>query len=639
MSLTASPPARADGFINEIALRAAVRAADHGRWGDAERMIAHDPDSLDGRVLAWMDYARPDTPAGFAEISAFIEANPDWPGIPTLRRNAEARMPALPPDQVIAWFDAHPPLTMAGFNRYADALLGSGQDSERALGIIRARYVNGSFGINDERDFRLKYAAMLRPHDHWARLNRLLWDGDEEAARRMLAVVDPGRQMVALARMAMADMAPNADSLLAQVPTALLGEAGITYERLRWRRRKDMDAAALEILQNPPASLERPDLWWNEKHIMVRRLMERGQVEDAYRLAAAHGLHDGIGFVQGEFLAGWLSLQRLAKPEQALEHFTRLYDGDKSPTALSRGAFWAGRACDRLGRTEQARQWYAAAARQGSTFYGMMAAEALGEPESIPVAPTPSAAARAAYERGDLVHVTRLLAHVLGDDDNRVEQFLRRVVQQATTPDEFVLTARLATELHHRDLGVSLSRLSLQHGIVLAEAGYPLLPQRLPPQPEPALVQALIRQESSFKTDAASGAGALGLMQLMPTTAQQLARRIGLKPNQLKLTRDPDYNVRLGSTYLQDLLDRFSGSYILAIAAYNAGPGRVATWIRDYGDPRIDAVDPLDWMETIPIAETRIYVQRVLENMHVYRLRTGAPSLPMTADLKRRSSF
>lgn len=629
------PHARAEGFADEAALRAAVRDADRGRWAEAERLMARHHASLDGRVLAWMDYGRPDSTADYADIAAFIDANPDWPGLNTLRRNAEMRMPALDPQQVIAWFDAHPPLTMVGFNRYADALLSQADQSERALDIIRRRYVTGSFGVNDERDFRLKYAAYLRPQDHWNRMDRLLWDGDEDGAKRMLPIMEPGRRAVAVARMALADMAPNADALLAQVPAVLQSEPGITYERLRWRRRNNMDAAALEILQNPPADMPRPELWWTEKHIMIRRLMERGQIRDAYDLAASHGLRPGgAGFIQGEFLAGWLSLQRLAQPEVALAHFARLYDGDPSPTAQSRAGFWAGRACEKLGRAEDARRWYAAAAVHGSTFYGMMAAEAINQPESIPVAPAPSAAARAAFDRADLVRVTRLLAHALGNDDDRVGQFLRRLSQQATTPDDFVLTARLALELQQRDIGVGISRLSLQKGIVLADAGYPVLPH-LPNQPEPSLVQALIRQESSFKVDAASGAGALGLMQLMPSTAQQLARRLGIKPNQGKLTRDAEYNIRLGSLYMNDLIDRFGGSYILAIAAYNAGPGRVAGWIRDYGDPRIDAVDPLDWMETIPIAETRIYVQRVLENMHVYRLRMGARVSPMSTDLKR----
>ncbi|MBB6250201.1 lytic transglycosylase domain-containing protein [Nitrospirillum iridis] len=639
LSLLACPiAASAQSSVDIGTYRAAFKAADKGKWGEAHRLAERGHDALADKVLTWMDLSRSDTDASFQDLSDFIDKNPDWPGLAALRRNAEMRMPNFGDTPTRDWFDKHPPLTTAGFNRYADALLNLG-DSEKAIGLIRDRYIKGNFGVVDERTFRTKYVAILRPADHWARLDRLLWENDEEDARRMLPIVDPGHQAVALARLGMADLDPGVERLLQQVPAPLMTEPGITYERLRWRRRKDMDAAALEIVENLPKDvgkeLGHPEAWWMERHILARRLMDQGQMQRAYRLAANHGVTDGLGFIQAEFMAGWLSLQFLNKPEQALDHFTHLYEGVSSPIGQSRGAYWAGRACEKLGNPERARQWYELAARMGSTFYGMMAQEKLGQAEAIPIAPTPSADAHAKFEKKELVRAARLLDKVLTDDDDRVDLFLRKLTQDAKTPDDFVLVAKAALEMHRRDLGVGISRQSLSQGIVLADAGYPIISSRLPPQPEPALIHALIRQESSFKVDAASGAGALGLMQLMPPTAQQLARREGMKYAVTKLTHDADFNIRLGSLYVQDLLDRFGGSYILAIAAYNAGPGRVANWLRDYGDPRIDAVDPVDWVETIPIYETRNYVQRVLENLHVYRIRTGTRQLPMTTDLKR----
>ncbi|MDE1147951.1 MAG: lytic transglycosylase domain-containing protein [Azospirillaceae bacterium] len=632
--MCAAPVALAQSSGDIATYRAAFKAADKGKWADAHRLADHGHDALADKVLTWMDLSRSDTDASFDQLAAFIDQNPDWPGLAALRRNAEIRLPNIGDTPTRDWFDKHPPLTTAGFNRYADSLLNLG-DSEKAIGLIRDRYIKGNFGVVDERDFRSKYVALLRPADHWARLDRLLWDNDEDAARRMLPIVDPGHQAVAAARLAMADMDPGVERLLQQVPAPLMSEPGITYERLRWRRRNNMDAAALEIVENPPKDLGRPEAWWTERHILARRLMDQGQMQRAYRLAAAHGVTDGLGFIQAEFMAGWLSLQFLNKPDQALDHFTRLYEGVSSPVGQSRGAYWAGRACEKLGNPERARQWYELGARYGSTFYGMMAQEKLGQAEAIPIAPTPSTEERSRFEKKELVRAARLLDRVLTEDDDRVDLFLRKLSSDAKTPDDFVLVAKAALEMHRRDLGVGISRQSLSQGIVLADAGYPILSTRMPPQPETALIHALIRQESSFKVDAASGAGALGLMQLMPPTAQQLARREGMKYAVTKLTHDADFNIRLGSIYVQDLLDRFGGSYILAIAAYNAGPGRVANWLRDYGDPRIDAVDPVDWVETIPIYETRNYVQRVLENLHVYRIRTGAKSLPMTTDLKR----
>ncbi|TWB44514.1 lytic transglycosylase domain-containing protein [Nitrospirillum pindoramense] len=637
-SLAAPSVAWAQSSGDISTYRAAFKAADKGKWADAHKLAERGHDPLADKVLTWMDLGRSDTSASFQELAEFIDKNPDWPGLAALRRNAEIRMPDFGDTPTRDWFDKHPPLTTAGFNRYADALLNLG-DSEKAIALIRERYVKGNFGVVDERTFRTKYVAILRPADHWARLDRLLWENDEDGARRMLPIVDPGHQTVALARLAMADLDPNVERLLQQVPAPLMSEPGITYERLRWRRRKDMDAGALEIVENLPKDvgkdLGHPEAWWMERHILARRLMDQGQMQRAYRLAANHGVTDGLGFIQAEFLAGWLSLQFLNKPEQALDHFTRLYEGVSSPIGQSRGAYWAGRACEKLGNPERARQWYELGARWGSTFYGMMAQEKLGQAEAIPIAPTPSADARSRFEKKELVRAARLLDKVLSEDDDRVDLFLRKLSQDAQSPDDFVLVAKAALEMHRRDLGVGISRQSLSKGIVLADAGYPIISSHLPAQPEPALIHALIRQESSFKVDAASGAGALGLMQLMPPTAQQLAKREGMKYAVTKLTHDADFNMRLGSVYVQDLLDRFGGSYILAIAAYNAGPGRVANWLRDYGDPRIEAVDPVDWVETIPIYETRTYVQRVLENLHVYRIRMGSHQLPMTTDLRR----
>ncbi|MEA1676263.1 lytic transglycosylase domain-containing protein [Nitrospirillum sp. BR 11163] len=644
LSLVAAPlAAQAQSSSDISTYRAAFKAADRGKWADAHKLAERGHDALADKVLTWMDLSRSDTDASFQELTDFIDGNPDWPGLAALRRNAEIRMPNFGDTPTRDWFDRHPPLTTAGFMRYADSLLNLG-DSEKAIGLIRDRYIKGNFGVVDERTFRTKYVAILRPADHWARLDRLLWENDEEDARRMLPIVDPGHQAVALARLAMADLDPGVERLLQQVPAPLMSEPGITYERLRWRRRKEMDAGALEIVENLPKDtgpkdtgrdLGHPEAWWTERHILARHLMDQGQMQRAYRLAANHGVTDGLGFIQAEFLAGWLSLQFLNKPEQALDHFTRLYEGVSSPVGQSRGAYWAGRACEKLGNPERARQWYELGARYGSTFYGMMAQEKLGQAEAIPIAPTPSADARAKFEKNELVRAARLLDKTLAEDDDRVDLFLRKLSQDAKTPDDFVLVAKAALEMHRRDLGVGISRLSLNKGIVLADAGYPIVSSRLPAQPEPALIHALIRQESSFKVDAASGAGALGLMQLMPPTAQQLAKREGMKYTVAKLTHDPDFNIRVGSVFVQDLLDRFGGSYILAIAAYNAGPGRVANWLRDYGDPRIEAVDPVDWIETLPFYETRNYVQRVLENLHVYRIRMGGRQLPMTTDLKR----
>ncbi|HYE52101.1 MAG TPA: lytic transglycosylase domain-containing protein [Azospirillaceae bacterium] len=633
-----APPALAQISSADIATyRSAFKAAERGRWDEALRTARRAKEDLPEKVLRWMELARPDTQADFRTITAFLAANPDWPNQAALRRNAEARMPDdLAEAEARAWFERYPPLTTSGFFRHVDLMLAAGQ-SEKALAAVRDRYVNGGLGPQEERDFRQRFVSLLRPQDHWARIDRLVWDGDAAGAKRLLPLVDPGRQAVALARLTLAADNGGIDGALRKVPDNLANDPGLLYERTRWRRRKDMEDGVLDILTKLPPELGRPEAWWTEQHIMARRLIERGQHEKAYRIAAAHAVKDGLGFAQAEFLAGWLSLRFLKKPQQALDHFVKLYEGTTSPISRARGAYWAGRAAEALGNPEQARQWFQLAAGHGSTFYGMLAADRTGvaAAQVVPRAPAPSAEARAKFDKRDLVRAARMMERIAGASDQRVELFLRKMSNDAKTAEEYQLVGGLAREMGLRQLGVSISRQALQDGVVLMDAGYPTLPSKLAPRPEPALVHALIRQESTFDQDAVSAAGARGLMQLMPPTAAQIAKRLGLKHTVAKLTADPAHNVRVGSAYLQELLERYGGSYVLAIAAYNAGPGRVSGWLKEFGDPRQPGVDVIDWIETMPIYETRNYVQRVLENVQVYRLRLNEPAVPVADDLAR----
>ncbi|WP_404326566.1 lytic transglycosylase domain-containing protein [Aerophototrophica crusticola] len=633
----ASLPAGAELSAADVqTYRQAFKAADGGKMEEARQIARRAREDLPDKVLRWIELTRPDTTASWEELTAFMRDNPAWPNQNALRRNAEAKMPDMPYREVRAWFEARPPLTIAGFFRYVDSLMETGA-SDKAIEQVRRRYVEGGFGRVEEQDFRKRYVGLLRPQDHWARLDRLLWDGDDDGAKRMLPLVEPGKQAVAQARMALAGMAGGAEKALAKVPPQLANDPGLLYERARFRRRKDQDAGALEILAKAPKDMGRAEAWWTERHIIARRLMETGQHARAYQLAAAHGTKDGLSFAQAEFLAGWLALRFLDKPDQALKHFEALSRGTSSPVSKSRGAYWSGRAAEALGDKERAKAFYEAAMSYGSTFYGMLAVDKLGlaPGSSIPKERPLTAEAKKAFERNELARVAKLLARIEGRDSPRLELFVRRMGSEAKTAEEYRQVSAMALELGRQDLAVFNARTALQDGFVILESGYPELDARLNPRPERGLVHAIVRQESTFAPGVVSPAGARGLMQLMPGTAQQVAKGLGLRHTHEKLTSDPDYNVRLGTTYLQELIDRFGGSYVLAIASYNAGSGRVGNWIKEFGDPRASGVDVVDWIETIPIYETRNYVQRVLENLQVYRARLGDPPVSLNTDLNR----
>jgi len=466
-----------------------------------------------------------------------------------------------------------------------------------------------------------------------------LWDGQDAAARRLFPLVGDDWKALAEARMALAEEARNAEALLARVPSDLRDNPGLVYERLRWRRRADQDDAALEILDRQPKKLDRPELWWNERNILVRRAIEKADYAQAYRLAKNHGLPDGKGLADAEFLAGWLALRFLDKPAAALAHFERLHKNVTAPISRGRGAYWAGRAAEVVGDKAAARKWFEQATQYGTTFYGQLAASQLDRAPKLPTGNDPALTkeAMAAFHKRELVRVVEGLTQIEGRSSDRVGQFLRRLGSDADSHEEYTLAARLAQEIRRPDLQVAIAKNAAQDGLALAE-GYPLLDLKDIPKPEPALVHALIRRESTFNTNAVSPAGARGLMQLMPATAQQVATKLGIKKHQpSKLTADPDYNIKLGTSYIADLLDRFNGSYVLAIAAYNGGDGRVRKWLDTLGDPRSPRVDVIDWIEMIPIYETRNYVQRVMEDTMVYRARLNGGRAPasLEQELKR----
>ena len=632
-----------DGKDLEI-YRTAFRHAEAGRFDAAIKAAADAKDRLPAKIITWMDLARPETPADFATLAAFIEGNPDWPGITGMRRRAELALPqGMPAEAVRAWFERHPPLSVQGTVRYADALVATG-DPVAATQIVRQRWVNGAFSVGDEQDFRARFGQMIRPDEHWARLDRLLWDGEEAAARRIFDTVDAGRRALADARLRIARDSAVSDAAFAQVPQELRADPGLHYERLRAARRRDRDAEAMALLLDAPPQLGRATPWWTERQILTRRAMDRAEHPLAYRLATDHGQFTGAAFAEGEFLAGWLALRFLDQPQTAFRHFDRMYRNVTTPLSISRAAYWAGRATAAMGATDDARGWYERSAVYPTTFYGQIAGTLLGRTSlPLPVDQQISAAAATAFERRELVRVVRALVRIQRAEQKgtppaseRAATFMRRLQETADTPMDHALVARIALELGRQDVAVATARAAVQHEVTLLSAGYPRIEVRSD-RPEPALVHAIIRQESIFNAGAVSPAGARGLMQLMPATAQQVAGKLGLRHTQARLTADPGYNVQLGSAYLQEMVERFNGSYVLAIAAYNAGPGRVRQWLERYGDPRAEGVDVIDWIETIPFNETRNYVQRVMEGLQVYRQRLGAPDAPLriVEDLRR----
>jgi soluble lytic murein transglycosylase len=616
---------------------AAFNQAKRGDWSGAETTAAAAHDRLLADALSFLDDTRTGTAASFADITTFMDTHPDWPSQKLLRARAEEAIATATDAQVAAWSQSHPPLSSTARLRLAQIWMQQGREADGER-LIRQAWVENNFSAVEEKFMIERYHDILRGEDNAQRLDRLIWDHQTEEAKHMLKHVGPETAALGEARLGLAAMDPGVETLIARVPARLQNDPGLLFERMRWRRHKDLDDDAASILEHPPADLVKPEAWASERLIIARRLLDDGQAARAYRLAANSGLSSGANFAELEFLAGWIALRDLNEPGTAYNHFVRLYHAVTMPVSLARGAYWSGRAAEAMNQPTLATTWYNTSAPFVTTYYGQLAAAHLGATAATMTVPepNPTAAETAAFEKNVLVQVARDLAQIGDTDDLPV--FLHRVADEASTASDYALTARLARSLSRADLAVYAAKRASYAGITLMDEGYPLAD--VPPggNTEAPLVLAMTRQESAFDTTAVSNAGAMGLMQLMPATANKIAQLLHLPFSRQRLTSDVGYNMTLGRAYLDTLVNNFSGSYVLAVAAYNAGPARVNQWITDHGDPRTAGVDPIDWIERIPYTETRNYVQRVLENLQIYRLRLGTtlPTLSLAADLKRR---
>jgi soluble lytic murein transglycosylase len=633
-SLTATTQAQGPGA--DSTTLAAVAAARSGDWAQAYAQAGQSSDLLTQKVVRWLDYTRASPSGRFAEIAGFIDQNPDWPLHKTLKRRAEEAL-ASESDEIAAdWLKRHSPVSGAGKARAAEITIDRG-DVESGTAALRAAWVEGDFTATEESTLFARFTATLRPEDHQRRFDRLLWDGQVDAARRMLPLLPADYGALAAARVAMAGDIANPAAVLMRVPKELHTDPGLAFEEARWWRKRDNYDAAAQLLLAHADTPVRPDLWWAERLVVARRLMARGDTDLAYRLAQRPAASDGTADAEAEFLCGYIALRYRKDASRAFDHFAQILARVTSPYAKARAAYWGGRAAEAAGKADLAAKWYAAGAEHMATFYGQLAAHQLGQdapPHPTPE-PRPDSAQEARFNAEELVRAAQLF--LAAGDREHARAFLLQMADRGKTPLDFSMLASLAESYGRIDLAIAVARRAIDSGFPVMVHGYPVTALPDGGRVEPPLLLAIVRQESAFAADAMSRAGARGLMQLMPATAANVARKLALQYSIDRLTTDGIYNIVLGRSYLETLLDDFGGSYPLAIASYNAGPGRVRQWLNEFGDPRGAGIGMVDWIEMIPFSETRGYVQRVLENLQIYRGQDGhgATAFSLASDLAR----
>ena len=444
----------------------AFAAFDADRFAEAHQLAQAGNHPLAQKIFLWTELQSRSVNLGFEEVSAFLTANPDWPNPEALVRRAEEALVDRSDDgPVLAWFATRSPATTDGTLRYIDALARAG-DRAKVAALVRSTWHGAGFGAVQEQNFLARYGDYLTRADHWARLDRLLWDGRRDEAHRMLPRVDKSRQLLADARLKLATQAPGAEAAVRKVPAELVNDAGLAFERLRWRRRRGQDDGARDIMLQAPRDLVRPDLWWAERAFLARRAIQQGRAAEAYRIARDHRNTTGTPFTEGEFLAGWIALRYQNDPRTALAHFNRLNEAARTPITRARGAYWAGRAADALKDARAATDWFTRAATSSTTYHGQLAMARLaasGRPQPWPQIPAPSSAERDAFERGELARAAILLTEIgtTGRID-RVKLFTNRLATIATTPAQQAMAADLALSLSRPDLAVAAAKRSAQ---------------------------------------------------------------------------------------------------------------------------------------------------------------------------------
>jgi soluble lytic murein transglycosylase len=621
--------------------RQAVESARRGDVNGARAAIAGIGDRAARKTATWVLVDTNGESLTFAEADQARRELMAWPR-PAKRQAAAEKLietSGMSPKQIIDWFDGLEPTTAQGALALASAYRYAGQPDQAAQ-LIKRWWRTKSFEADVQRSILARFGDVLTVDDHAARADVLLYGAQGPAARDMVALAPPDVQQAAAARMALRNNASNALELANALPPTLAQSPGVAFERAAFLRRHGLTEAAVAQLPYFPKvayTQDQAERVWEERRQMVLAALKAGDAKGAYAAAADCGFSSGQQAAEAEFYAGWIALTRLKQPELAAKHFAVIDRVGASPITRARALYWQGRAADARGDKAGAEGFYSAGAQHITTFYGQLSAEKLGQRLTLGDDPALSPADRARFETSDIVQGARLL-HDEGQRDV-FRSFVLALDDVLPTAGDEALLIDLVRGYGDQDTSMKVARGAAQRGFILPQRGYPYrVPPSAPGAPEPSLVLAITRQESGFDPYVRSPVGARGMMQLMPATAQIVARRNGFEYSPARLD-EPEYNMRLGSTFLGDLVTRFSGSYVMAVAAYNAGPGRPAAWAGYCGDPRGGSTDPIDFIECIPFSETRNYVMRVLEGMQVYRAKLNGGSAPvtLTSDLARGS--
>jgi len=589
-------------------------------------------------LVYWLGLLRKPEQFTPQELMGFLSTHSHWPQHKTLCKKSEETIAKDGSDkEILTWFGKYPPQTPVGAMGYAKALL-THNEKTKAGKVVVSAWRTMEFTKSEEKKFLASFSPFLQEKDYHARLQFLLWNESVDDAKRLLPHVSASARKVAEVRLGFLNEPSDALQKMGSLSAKSQQDPGLLYEKARWHKKQKEFQEAATILSKVPSALTTAEKWWKVRSYISREFIELRDYQTAYNVLRRHALQPGPEcFADAEWLMGWLALRFLNKPKEARTHFETLYANVESAISKARGAYWVGRTHEVQKNIELAAKWYRKAAKYKTTYYGQLAAAKLQDTPYPSLASKLKATAeeKKRFEQNDLVKAAYILKKLGKDAATELSKFLAQIATQAKTKGERELAVHLAHTLSPYDLVWTAKKAGHKEPVLLTKA-YPAydIPRKGQSIPETAFIMAIAYKESMFNPTACSPANAMGLLQVLPKTAADMAKGLGISHKVHQLF-DPHHNLILGSAFLAELLKDYDHSYVLTIAAYNAGPGRVKRWLEVFGDPRKGEVDILDWIELIPFAETRNHVMRVLENVTNYRCLKGPPKKTLIHDLQR----
>ena len=608
----------------EKIFKLSLKSGDQKKWARSIKGIEKINDKVARKIIIWRWLIADDGVSSKKDLENFYQSSTTWPKINKVKAKIESKKVTNDIKKTLDWFQENPPITPIAKIKLSEILI-KNNFIEEGNWLLKEAWVNNSFSYSEEKYILKSYKNIITNSENTKRLENLIWKKQWSSANRQLKRVSSDIKQFSIAKIKLSRRRGNVDQAIKNVPKSLINEESLIYERVKWRRKARLEKPSLELLLSYNGEYSYPKKWWREVNYHTRKQLSYKNYKLATKILEQYNLSSKDYLSEAQWLAGWLSLTFNKDPKSAYKYFSKMFLEVKTPISKARASYWAGKASEELGNREDLKIWYERAAAFPATFYGQLALKKLNRELFLPSQSIEfNQNEFKKFKENELVRALIILLQVENRKLSRI--FAMHLVTQAKNTKDILMLSKILNDFNQVSFSIFVGKKAIYNNIYIPSLNFPVpdtelmnLINKNTEIPLPVTL-AITRQESAFDIKAKSRAGARGLMQLMPRTARITAKKNNYKYKRIYLTSRPAYNVKIGSFYFKEMLNKFNGSYVLALAAYNAGPSRVNRWLKVYGDPRKNEIDPVTWMELIPISETRNYVQRVIEGIYMYRM-------------------